>query len=107
MFKAAALSPLVSQRLVNFTMKPDRDDLLFLKERIEAGEVEPVIDRTYEGGHSTRSGGDPLPRAGPRPRQDRHNGVTALVGFGSGSRIIRNELNRPRMAARSGRTSAT
>jgi NADPH:quinone reductase-like Zn-dependent oxidoreductase len=49
MFKAAALSPLVSQRLVNFTMKPDRDDLLFLKERIEAGEVEPVIDRTYDG----------------------------------------------------------
>ena len=30
-------------------MKPDRDDLLFLKERIEAGEVEPVIDRTYDG----------------------------------------------------------
>jgi NADPH:quinone reductase-like Zn-dependent oxidoreductase len=49
MFRAMALSPLVSQRLVNFTMKPDHDDLLFLKERIEAGDVEPVIDRTYDG----------------------------------------------------------
>jgi NADPH:quinone reductase-like Zn-dependent oxidoreductase len=49
MFKAAALSPLVSQRLVNFTMKPDRDDLLFLKEHIEADEVKPVLDRTYTG----------------------------------------------------------
>jgi NADPH:quinone reductase-like Zn-dependent oxidoreductase len=49
MFKAAALSPLVSQRLVNFTMKPDRDDLRFLKDRIEAGDVRPVIDRIYHG----------------------------------------------------------
>jgi NADPH:quinone reductase-like Zn-dependent oxidoreductase len=48
MFKAAALSRLVSQRLVNFTMKPDGDDLRFLKERLEAGDVKPVIDRTYE-----------------------------------------------------------
>ena len=30
-------------------MKPDRDDLRFLKERIEAGEVRPVIERTYAG----------------------------------------------------------
>ena len=49
MFKAAALSPLVSQRLVNFTLKPNRDDLRILKEHIEAGEVKPVIDRTYTG----------------------------------------------------------
>ena len=48
MFKAAALSRFVSQRLVNFTMKPDGDDLRFLKERLEAGDVKPAIDRTYE-----------------------------------------------------------
>ena len=48
MLKAAALSPLVSQRLVNFTMKPDRGDLCFLKERLEAGDLKPVIDRTYD-----------------------------------------------------------
>ena len=48
MFKAAALSPLVSQRLVNLTMKPNRGDLRFLKERIEAGDLKPVIDRTYD-----------------------------------------------------------
>ena len=45
--KAVALSPFVSQRLVSFTMTPGRDDLRFLKERLEAGELEPVIDRTY------------------------------------------------------------
>jgi NADPH:quinone reductase-like Zn-dependent oxidoreductase len=45
--KAFALSPLVSQRLVVFTMKPNAQDLGFLKERIEGGEVTPVIDRTY------------------------------------------------------------
>jgi NADPH:quinone reductase-like Zn-dependent oxidoreductase len=44
---AVALSPFVSQRLVSFTMTPGRDDLRFLKERLEAGELEPVIDRTY------------------------------------------------------------
>jgi NADPH:quinone reductase-like Zn-dependent oxidoreductase len=48
MFKAAALSRFVGQRLVNFTMKPDGDDLRLLKERLEAGDVKPVIDRTYE-----------------------------------------------------------
>jgi len=28
-------------------MKPNKDDLQFLKELIEAGKVKPVIDRTY------------------------------------------------------------
>ena len=49
MFKTAALSPLVSQTLITFTMKPDGDDLRFLKDRIEAEDVNPVIDRTYHG----------------------------------------------------------
>jgi len=47
MIKAVALSPFVSQKLGPFLAKPNKDDLQFLKELIEAGKVEPVIDRTY------------------------------------------------------------
>jgi NADPH:quinone reductase-like Zn-dependent oxidoreductase len=47
MIKARLLSPFVSQRLVSFTVKPNREDLRALKELIEAGELEPVIDRTH------------------------------------------------------------
>jgi NADPH:quinone reductase-like Zn-dependent oxidoreductase len=36
-----------SQRVSNFLTKRSRDDLLFVKELIEAGKVTPVIDRTY------------------------------------------------------------
>ncbi len=45
--KAAALSPFVSQKLRSFLAKPDQGDLQLLKELVEAGEVKPVIDRTY------------------------------------------------------------
>jgi NADPH:quinone reductase-like Zn-dependent oxidoreductase len=45
--KALLLSPFVSQRLVNFTMKPNGEDLHSLTELIDAGEVTPVIDRRY------------------------------------------------------------
>jgi NADPH:quinone reductase-like Zn-dependent oxidoreductase len=45
--KAAVLSPFVSQKLGSFLAKPNKDDLQFLKELIEAGELTPVIDRTY------------------------------------------------------------
>jgi NADPH:quinone reductase-like Zn-dependent oxidoreductase len=45
--KALALSPFVSQRLTSFTIEPNQDDLQLLKERIEAGELVPVIDRSY------------------------------------------------------------
>lgn len=45
--KAHASSLFVSQRTVNFTVKPNKEDMQFLKERIEVGEVSPVIDRTY------------------------------------------------------------
>jgi NADPH:quinone reductase-like Zn-dependent oxidoreductase len=45
--KAMALSPFVRQKLVTFTVKPNRDDLQVLKAMIEAGNVAPVIDRSY------------------------------------------------------------
>jgi len=38
--------PFVSQRLVPFEAKRRQGDLALLKERIEAGKVTPVIDRT-------------------------------------------------------------
>jgi NADPH:quinone reductase-like Zn-dependent oxidoreductase len=41
------LSPFVGQKLVSFTVKPNMDDLAFLRELIEAGKGKPVIDRTY------------------------------------------------------------
>ena len=45
--KAVVLSPFVSQKLGSFLAKPNKDDLQFLKELIEAGKLMPVIDRTY------------------------------------------------------------
>jgi NADPH:quinone reductase-like Zn-dependent oxidoreductase len=62
--KALASSPFVSQKMVSFTVKPNKADLHFLKELIEAGKLTPVIDTTYplsevpeairylEGGHA-------------------------------------------------------
>jgi NADPH:quinone reductase-like Zn-dependent oxidoreductase len=43
----AVLSRFVSQRIVTFVCKPNKDDLELLKELIEARKVTPVIDRTY------------------------------------------------------------
>ncbi len=45
--KALLLSPFVSQKMASFTVKPNKEDLRFLKELIEAGKVAPVIDRAY------------------------------------------------------------
>lgn len=41
------LSPFVSQKLTTFVQKPSADGLRFLAELIEAGELTPVIDRSY------------------------------------------------------------
>lgn len=46
-FKALALSPFVRQRLRPFVSLPKKEDLVVLKEFIEAGKITPVIDRTY------------------------------------------------------------
>lgn len=45
--KAIMLKPFVSQRLVFFVANCNRDDLVVIRDLIEAGKLEPVIDRTY------------------------------------------------------------
>ena len=45
--KALVSSPFVSQKMTSFVVKPNMQDLQFLKGLIEAGNVTPVIDRTY------------------------------------------------------------
>jgi NADPH:quinone reductase-like Zn-dependent oxidoreductase len=45
--QANVLSPFVGQKMVSFTVRPNREDLQTLKELIEAGKVAPVIDRSY------------------------------------------------------------
>jgi NADPH:quinone reductase-like Zn-dependent oxidoreductase len=45
--KALVLSPFVSQKMASFTVKPNKEDLQFLKQLIETGTLTPVIDMTY------------------------------------------------------------
>ena len=45
--RAKAVSPFVGQKMTNFLGRPKADDLLVLKELIEAGKVRPVIGATY------------------------------------------------------------
>jgi NADPH:quinone reductase-like Zn-dependent oxidoreductase len=46
-FKAFLLSLFVGQQERPFVSTPNQDDLITLKELVEAGRVTPVIDRTY------------------------------------------------------------
>jgi NADPH:quinone reductase-like Zn-dependent oxidoreductase len=45
--KALSLSPFVRQRMRVFAVRHDREDLVVLKELVEAGKVAPVIDRRF------------------------------------------------------------
>jgi NADPH:quinone reductase-like Zn-dependent oxidoreductase len=45
--KALVLSPFVSQKMASLTVKPNKEDLRFLKQLIESATLTPVIDRTY------------------------------------------------------------
>ena len=46
-FKALAISAFVRQHAPPFLAVPKTEDLLYVKELIEAGKVTPVVDRTY------------------------------------------------------------
>ena len=49
-FQPMLLGPLVSsegRKMTNLAMKPDTEDLTYVKELIEAGKVKPVIDKSY------------------------------------------------------------
>lgn len=48
--RARLVSPFVSQTLTSLSVKPAKDELRTLKTLLEAGDINPVIDRTYELG---------------------------------------------------------
>ena len=48
LLRMVLVSPFVSQTMVPFVLVRSKDDLLVLKELVEAGEVKPVIDRRYD-----------------------------------------------------------
>jgi NADPH:quinone reductase-like Zn-dependent oxidoreductase len=45
--RAKAMSPFVGQKMTNYLGRPKAEDLLVLKDLIEAGKVKPVIGATY------------------------------------------------------------
>ena len=45
--RARAMSPFLGQKMTNFLERPNAEDLLALKDLIEAGKVTPVIGATY------------------------------------------------------------
>jgi NADPH:quinone reductase-like Zn-dependent oxidoreductase len=56
--RAVLLSPLVRQRLRSLAAGDRREDLLFLKDLIEAGKLTPVISRTYPLSEAAAALGD-------------------------------------------------
>lgn len=50
--KANLLSLMVRQKTRTFVSSPKHEDLVALKELIEAGQVTPVVDRTYPLGET-------------------------------------------------------
>jgi len=54
-FKAFLLSMFVRQQGRPFVSTPNRDDLITLKELVEAGRIAPVIDRTYPLGETAEA----------------------------------------------------
>jgi NADPH:quinone reductase-like Zn-dependent oxidoreductase len=47
LLRAHLLSPFVGQKLRTYVSSENHEDMIVLKELIEAGKVTPVIDRTY------------------------------------------------------------
>jgi NADPH:quinone reductase-like Zn-dependent oxidoreductase len=47
LLKPRLLSPFVTQKMTSLFAKRNHEDLRVLKEMIEAGDVRPIIDRTY------------------------------------------------------------
>jgi NADPH:quinone reductase-like Zn-dependent oxidoreductase len=45
--RALLLSPFLGQKLGTFVSRENHEDMIVLKELIEAGKITPVIDRTY------------------------------------------------------------
>ena len=45
--KALAVSPFVQQKLLSLTVSPNKENLILIKELIEAKKITPVIDKTY------------------------------------------------------------
>ena len=73
--RALVLSRFIGQTLKTFVAKENHEDLLVLKELIEAGKLTPAGRPRL----SARRGapGHRLPDRGPRPRQGRHHGLAS------------------------------
>ena len=75
--RAMLVSMFVRQQASPTVKTQNHDDLVALKDLVEAGKVTPVIDGTYPLAETP--GGDRSRRGRPRPRDDRDHGVTAIL----------------------------
>jgi NADPH:quinone reductase-like Zn-dependent oxidoreductase len=75
--KALVLSAFVSQKMASFTVKPNKEDLRFLKQLIEAGKLTPVIDRAYSLSET--------PEAIRNPENGRARGKVVITVPGEGA----------------------